>query len=254
MAAYDGKTFKKVLRVFGRRQWQRRMMNDIVAGPEPLAPTPLIYEYAFGGRNPNDPADRYPQNPVGMGLNGKGWKLGNRELPQIEAAGHLITRPSDTPWPAGFGPIPLFWEPRASEAGEPDLAAAEAGECPYSADAEATLHNYAPADQHFETPFAGGEILHLAGFFRELEAGTTVRIALPVLSPYLFTIVGGKARELQPVCDTLIVDTDERLVQLVCRAAIPADVWASGAGWVVLEDAAEHAGPGSPPARLAPTA
>ncbi|HHO68607.1 MAG TPA: DUF2169 domain-containing protein [Gammaproteobacteria bacterium] len=239
----EGERFRKTLRVFGRREWKQVLMTPVIAGPQPLTPVPLRYERAFGGSNPNDADDVYPLNPIGRGLNGKGWKLGNRELPQIEDAGHLITRPSDTPWPAGFGPVPLFWEPRASEAGEPDPAAAEAGECPYSADAEATLHNYAPADQHFETPFAGGEILHLAGFFKELEAGTAVRIALPVPSPYLFTIVGGKARELQPVCDTLIVDTDERLVQLVCRAAIPADVWASGAGWVVLEDAAGHAGP-----------
>jgi len=232
----DGRSFRKILRVFGPREWKQVMMNPVVTDPQALTPVPLRYELAFGGSNPADPDEVYPRNPIGKGLNGKGWKLKNRELPQIENPAALITRPSDTPAPAGFGPIPLFWEPRASEAGEPDLEAAEAGECPYAADAEPTLHNYAPTDQQFETPFVGGEVLHLAGFFRELELSKTVRISLPVLNPCLFTIADGRAQELQPVCDTLIVDTDARLIQLVHRAAIPAEVWASGSGWVVLED------------------
>ena len=236
IAFTDGKTFKKVLRVFGRRQWQRRMMNDIVAGPEPLAPTPLIYEYAFGGRNPNDPADRYPQNPVGMGLNGKGWKQFNSELPRIEQGPGFVTRPTHKPAPAGFGPLPVFWQPRVDEYGETAAQEETSPACPWTAEAEPTLHNAAPADQRFAAPFTGGEEVHLAGCFPGLSPKQVVRLAIPRLAPQLCTVIDGGIEPLEPVCDTLVIDTEKRTLCLVWRAGVAWDLLDPRQAWVVLKD------------------
>ena len=115
----DGRKFKKVLRVFGKREWKRVMMNYVMSEPAELEPTPIRYEYAFGGRNPDNSDDEFPLNPVGLGLNGKGWRAPNLELPRIEQAPYFVKSPSNKPPPAGFGPLPVFWQPRVAEMGEP---------------------------------------------------------------------------------------------------------------------------------------
>jgi hypothetical protein len=232
----DERKFKKVLRVFGKREWNRTMMNFVMSEPKALEPTPLKYEFAFGGRNPEDKDDEFPLNPVGLGFNDKGWKLLNAELPRIEQAPYFVKGPSNKPPPAGFGPIPVFWQPRIAEIGEPVDELAEQGGCPYNEQVEKTLHNAAPPDQRFPKPFEGGEIVHLAGFFKELELKQVVRLRLPKVKPQLYTIVDNVAELLNPVCDTLVINTDERRFYLIFRAAISADKWEANNGWVVLKD------------------
>ncbi len=236
IAFTDGNTFKKVLRVFGKRQWQRQMMNYTVAGPEPLEPTPLIYEYAFGGRNPNDPEDHYPQNPVGQGLNGKGWELFNDELPRIEQGPDFVTSPAHKPTPAGFGPLPVFWQPRRDEYGDTVAQEETSLACPWTDAAEPTLHNVAPADQRFAAPFVGGEVVHLAGFFPGLSLKQVVRFALPRLAPQLYTVIDGETEPLEPVCDTLVIDTEKRAFYLIWRVGVAWDLLDPRQAWVVLKD------------------
>ena len=116
----NGQEWKKVLRVFGERRWQKTMLNHQHAQrPGFVTPTPLCYEYAFGGRNPHDEEDEYLANPVGIGYNSDQRKLACDVLPRIEMGPNFMVTPMQKPTPAGFGPLPVWWEPRSSEIGLP---------------------------------------------------------------------------------------------------------------------------------------
>lgn len=233
----DGRRFDKTLHVFGRRRWRKRLLGHALTDPEPLEPTPLRYEYAFGGRVPGKPDVEYPPNPVGLGYNPSAWKLVNPEPPRIEDPQHLVAKPTHKPLPAGFAPLPVFWQPRADEIGEAvDDPDAHAG-CPWPESAEPTLHNAAPPDQRFPHPFAGGERIRLAGFFPERDPARPVELVLPLPAPRLLAFIDGATRTLTPVFDTLVIDTDERLLQLIGRAAVAWKRFDPRSGWVILQEA-----------------
>ncbi len=241
----DGRHFRKELYVFGRRRWRKRLLGHAITDPEPLEPTPLRYEHAFGGRVPGRPDSAYPLNPVGLGYNPSDWKLVNPELPRIEYPQHLVSKPSHKPPPAGFGPLPVFWQPRADEIGEAVDDPEAHGGCPWSDSAEPSLHNAAPPDQRFPKPFTGGEILRLSGFFPGQRPGQAVELVLPVPGVRLQAFLGGVTTPLEPVFDTLVIDTDECTLQLVGRAAIVWHRLDPRSGWVIVQEAATQTGTGT---------
>ena len=242
-----GKRFAKELYVFGRRHWRRRMLGHQPTPPEPLEPTPLVYEHAFGGRVPGRPGSEYPQNPVGLGYNPSDWKVVNAELPRIEYPNRLVARPAHKPVPAGFGPLPVFWQPRADEIGEAVEDPEMHGGCPWPETAEPTLHNAAPPDQRFDATFAGGETLRLSGFFPGRAPSRPVELVLPRPAIELYTHIDGVTERLQLVLDTLIIDTDEMTLQLVGRAGIPWQRLDTRRGWVIVQAPAGATASGSAP-------
>ncbi len=246
----DGRRFRKRVAVFGRRQWRRGLLGPVPGDPEPMAPTPLRYEQAFGGADPKAPEERWPLNPVGMGWAGRSRRVAGLELPRLERPEQLITRPGQCPPPAGFGPLPVFWQPRADEAGSPVEEPETQGGCPWGADAEPVLHNCAPPDQRFPHPFVGGERIRLQGLFPGRPAGEPVSLTVPKLAPRPGLFVAGRATALQPLCDTLLIDTDARTLALVWRVGIPWRRLDPRQGWVVLEDATLAAGHAPAPQRV----
>ncbi len=230
-----GHRFRKELLVFGARRWRRRMLAWVASEPEPLSPTPLRYENAFGGRHPGNPDSEYPLNPVGLGYNPSDWKVVNAELPRIEYANRLMAKPSHKPLPAGFGPLPVFWQPRADEIGEAVEEPERHGGCPWHEAAEPTLHNAAPPDQRFPAPFTGGETIRLAGFFPDRAPSQEIAFTLPVPGVRLHTHIDGVPGELSPVFDTLVIDTDACTVQLVGRAGIPWQRLDARQGWAIVK-------------------
>ena len=232
----DGREWKKILRVFGRRKWQKTKVNYILAEPGYVASVPLQYEHAFGGANPDNEDDVYAANPIGMGYNSDSRKLLSDELPRIEVGPSFMTSPMQKPVPAGFGPLPVFWEPRRSEIGEPVADPFSQGGCPYDRDAQKSMHNVAPRDQRFTKPFNGGEVLHLRALVPGVSHQSSVEITLPNLQPQLYTIINNKAELLTPLCDTVVVNTDEKTLFMIYRAGIPWRMTDRRKGWVVLKD------------------
>ena len=231
LAPPRGPPVSKTPRVCGPRRWERRLGVDLPSAPEPLEPLPLRYEFAFGGEDP-DTGEPHPANPAGCGINGRGWRQARGALPRIERGPRFMERPGHRPPPAGFGPLPPFWEPRAAAAGTPRAHPAEAGGCPVNDDSEPDLFNCAPPDQRLPAPFSGGETLTLEGFFADVPR---VRLVLPAFAPRATVLERGGARRLVPVTDTLVIDTDARRIHLVARAGLPWDPVSPGAGHVIAE-------------------
>ena len=198
----DNTQWKKILRIFGKRQWKKTMVNYIHDNaPQPVAEIPLTYEFAFGGGNPDDDEDTYEANPAGIGYNSDQRNLFSEELPRIELGPNFMNSPMQKPVPAGFGPLPVFWEPRASDIGEPVADPITQGGCPYATTAKHCMHNVAPYDQRFKSPFIGREVIHLRALVPGVSHKKSVQIVLPKLNPQLYTIIDNEAESLSPVCD-----------------------------------------------------
>lgn len=216
-----GDRWSKTVAVIGERRWERRPVL-VQTPPQPLAATPLIYEHAFGGRDPDNEDRAYALNPVGRGYNPRPFRLTDTRLPLVESE-PLLRGPHDRPPPAGFGPLSPLWEPRAGRLGEVDEGAALAAEaCPWPAPLDPHAHHAAPQDQWFPRPLAGGEVLELAGLFPGRPPSEPVSITLPALRLRAGARVRGEAaaRPLALRCDTLVVDADARRLSLVFRGAL----------------------------------
>ncbi|NBC18129.1 MAG: DUF2169 domain-containing protein [Bacteroidetes bacterium] len=112
---------RKVIRVFGDRQWlfpSRLVMVPVKSDPEPFQTMPLIYERAFGGFD-RTAGSFCHQNHIGRGYIGEKDKDSVNEvyLPNLEDPADPIDSWDDEPTPAGFGCISPSWEPRAGFAG-----------------------------------------------------------------------------------------------------------------------------------------
>ncbi len=232
----DGRRWSKSLRITGRRRWQRKLVMMLPGDPEPMAPTPIRYEFAYGG------VDRVRQalearNPVGLGFAKYGRVANGQEMARIEKGPAFVSKPSEHPAPAGYGPIPAGWQPRRGETENVDEEALAAGLCPYAQQPSPTMFNYAPPDQRFPAPFAGGEAVTLRGFFPNLN-DTAVSFQLPRLQLEAHLSLEGALQPVALVCDTVIVDTELSTVSLVWRGAIPWRRSEAKTGWVLLHDAA----------------
>ena len=236
----NGRKFDKTIRVIGKRQWQGTWMLPTISKPEPLAPVSLGYENAYGGSDPEpSPKEKHPvylANYAGKGYLADAKSCTGIELPQLEIAPY-INRPSDRPQPAGFGPVPVFWQPRRAEQGTPDVEAAKRGGCPYGSDAQATMHNTAPLDQRFPNPWQGGEILTLTNILTGLQYGKTCRITLPHNTPQLSLIENGETKALACVCDTFWIDAKKDQLFMIYRAAYPTRLAKPSKGWIIVRDA-----------------
>lgn len=84
----------KNLFVFGPRNW----VGGSSTRPESIVSLPVDYEQAFGGKG-------YAKNP-----DGRGYKDGR--LPCVESPAGMVTSRTDTPEPAGFGPLDPSWPQR----------------------------------------------------------------------------------------------------------------------------------------------
>lgn len=233
----DGTGWRKALRVFGPRRWERHLFGLVPGPATQLAPLPLVYENAFGGGDDEERRDL--RNPVGKGYSPRGRLPAGSELPQIEIGPGFITSPGSRPEPAGFGPVPSHWAPRVQMFQKlgPEI---EGKNLPPD------LFNAAPPDQRFSRPFEGGEIVTLWG----LVPGAPpegVRIRIPRLRPGLtlvtgmierIRVTGENRKSLGPVCDTLVVDGDGRRISLLWRVALELSPEEEKTARVILQELA----------------
>lgn len=193
--------WSKTLAVYGPRNWQSS--GDSVGLAGPFTTFPLSYRASFGGPG-------RPENPVGVGFGGE-------ILPRIEGAQAAMKSRTDTPPPAGFGPLNPTWLPRRGKLGTYTDGYRKERWPGFPTDFDWSFFNAAPEDQ--QVPFLeGDEILVLENLrpglarLRSRLPGWRIRCVVQQLA-------GNDARiqELPMVLDTLVVDADEATVALTWR-------------------------------------
>jgi len=215
---------RKLLRVVGDRFWINSGGSTSMTDPEPFDRIPLVWERAFGGwdRNSPDPREHRSEarNPVGAGFRTR-WHDEEPAvaLPNLEHPAQPIRNFEDRPEPVGFGFVAPDWQPRAGYAGTYDETWMKARRPLLPDDFNERFLNAAPADQVVAGYLRGDEEVVV------LNASPRGRLGfhLPGAGALNFHVEvrGGNIQSLNPVLDTLIVDTDEHRILLIWRAAIP---------------------------------
>ncbi|MEY4575927.1 MAG: hypothetical protein RL701_630 [Pseudomonadota bacterium] len=146
MAEVAGK--RKLLMVTGDREWRTANQAALPSQPVPFESMPLTWKRAFGG-------SRYPGNPDGRGYTPEsGPTPDSLLLPNLEYPTQRVVRSTDTPEPAGYGPVDVSWAPRAARAGTHDNVWLERDFPGFARDIAWEFFNLAPPDQWFDEPFA----------------------------------------------------------------------------------------------------
>lgn len=203
----------KAIRVFGERTYVADG-GDVVPGrARPLTPLPIRPAAAWGGRDDTDrPMTFAPENPVGRGFARDPRRLVGKPAHRLEAAS-ATERPAPQ---AFFAPIPASWEPRVTRAGTFDETwrRRRAPVPPLDRDPRAAC--WASADLHSDSPLSGDEAIEIAGL-----SARPFRLALPRYGVRMISRTNGRERELTTHLDGVVVDWDERVVELVWRASVP---------------------------------
>ena len=194
--------WSKSLKVTGPRAWTDDLPGAQISSPLPFTTMPLTYTNSFGGPG-------FALNPVGKGH-------GNRDLPNIEHAAHLVRSRGDRPEPAGFGPLNAAWPQRAGKVGKEYGKSYQEKRAPYFAeDFDWAYFSAAPLDQQISGYLRGDEELT----FQNLHPHAPVFSArLPGLRVRAFVKdVERRFREVRLSLDTLLADTDEGVLTLTWR-------------------------------------
>lgn len=196
----------KSLAVFGPRRFQRGIVRQPITEPEPISQLPLSYANAFGG--PNE-----PRNPVGKGTRGDA-------LPNIEYLDTPINSSTDRPPPAGFGPLSPNWQPRAGRVGTYRRDYLETAWPGFPDDFDWRFFNAAPPDQQFQGFLRGDEPVTLTGLDPQHGLYRTRLPGQRVVA--LREDRQGPAQFLSMHLDTLAIDADAGILELVWRGVTPA--------------------------------
>ena len=214
---------RKVARVTGDRFWVRTAGVIHKTRPEPFDKIPLIYERAFGGwdRSRKDSkAQRFePRNPVGTGYRSWAGKFEDGiRLPNVEHPWRRLRRYHQTPPPVGFGFTAPHWQPRARFAGT------------YNEKWQRTRMPALPNDFDFRYFNAASEGLTAPGYLNGNEpvyienaaAEKRLYFHLPGVAPPACKVElrGGISHTIHTVLDTVIVNTDDRILLLLWRSRL----------------------------------
>jgi hypothetical protein len=197
---------KKTLLVHGPRSYAA---GRSTSAPVPFVSHPIIYEWAFGGRDLADPNPKNHRidmrNPVG-----KGFAVDRNRLAGQPA--HVVEYTSGTSeelGPAGFGPIDRGWSPRLALAGTYDARWAECKKPLLPDDYDDRFALSAPADQ--QALLRGGEIVALVN----MTAEGTLSFELPKLAFRFVTRFGTRVEEHAARLATVFVEPEKRRVAMV---------------------------------------
>lgn len=209
-------SLQKTLTVHGPRVWLPGVIG-LTPGPSGrMAPTPLVWELAYGGFDATNPdlVEQDYRNPSGTGFLERRAGLSGKPAPVIEDPRFPIS--SRSPAPAGFGPIPPHWQPRSTRVGTLDDPWKRDRAPLRPLDFDARHHSSAPDDQWIEAPLLGDEPVEVLGATPE----GAWRFRLPRYAPVFHSTVRGKSFEHETHLDTFLIDADERKVELVWRTRV----------------------------------
>lgn len=201
-------TIKKVIQIFGPRHYRADLS---MSAPGPLAPTPLSYALAYGGRD--DAGETCPENPVGRGF--MKANIEGKPAPQLEPVYDVLgTQPKAHASHATFGPIPERWSPRLERRGTHDDAWFRERYPVQPLDFDTRYYNWSAPGLHAPEPLRGDEPIEVGGVLPE----GTWRFKLP-LYPIRFEVDLDQQTLIPPThLDGLIIDADARIVELTYRA------------------------------------
>jgi hypothetical protein len=214
---------RKVLRVYGDRQWLKAALAWVASQPLPFDRIPLIWERAYGGRDESHPDKAKhsfeARNPVGTGYveSGAKEKLEGLALPNLEDINHLITTWKSHPPPVCFGFIGPNWAGRSELTGTYDEAWQKNRLPQLPEDFDERFHNAAIPELVARPHLVGGERVTVAGATPEGH----LSFELPKLRLGVTAWIRGKESTRQPVLDTVVIEPDEKRVSLTWRACFP---------------------------------
>jgi hypothetical protein len=203
----------KGLRIVGDRVWTRGVLGLTASDPLPFITKPIRYEHAWGGRLPSGEAFD-PSNPIGVGR----APAAGQPLPSCEIVGRPIVFPSDGGGPpAGFGPIPYDWQPRAKLAGTYDEVWKNERRPLVPVDFEDAYFRSAPLDQQVNGFLRGGEEVILLRLTRE----GSLRFRLPRIRFGFATRIARDIAYHDGELSTVIIEPEERRLIMVWQTALP---------------------------------
>lgn len=222
------------IKVFGDRIWQSGEISE----PQPFLKIPLLYERAYGGRDPHDSTEIDPRNPVGRGfvLPPKMIEVSRIKsffkkpkmdlqsfegvpLPNLENPHQLIRRITDRPKPMNLGAVLPAWQPRKDYAGTLDQDW-QTQRAPYlPKDFDSRFFNLAHPQLIYPGFLQGGEIIEL---YNLSQAGH-INFKLPQLKPDIQVHLRNKKHSIAANIETLLIEPDEQRFSLTWRAQLACD-------------------------------
>jgi hypothetical protein len=209
---------KLVAHVVGTRRWERAVVGWRATPPEPFEKIPLRWEESFGGGERPGEADAChyeARNPVGKGFCGPGTDPEGLELPRIEHPDEPLGSPRQRRTPRGFGFVSPHWQPRAGLAGTYDDEWQQTRAPLLPQDFDRRYFNAAPGDLISDTYLRGDERGRLLG----MTPAGALTFQLPGIPPPTASVYSRRsgASLISMSLDTVIIEPDDRRVQLVWR-------------------------------------
>lgn len=181
-----------------------------------MRPTPLAWSRAYGGLDLSDPRRplEEPRNPVGSGIARDVERLVGRPAPQIEAPHEPIGAANTHLTPVGCAPLGRSFVPRRATMGTYNKDWLESTYPARPADYREEHENCAPPDFVFREPLRGGEPVTVTG----VHSAGAIAFMLPKLRLLFEASIDGRIIERRPHLDTVVVDSDAMILELVWRA------------------------------------
>jgi hypothetical protein len=217
LASCAGRTRR--LRAHGPRRWMLNMMSQVTLGEsEPAERVPMCWRLAYGGFDAADPTKPVEcrENPAGLGVARDPLLLRDKPAPQIEDIDQPIRSPNQGIKPAGLGPLGPLFEPRRTLAGTYDKTWLEHIHPAKPRDYSPGFENVAPREFVFDTPLHGREV----GVVQGMTPEGSLPFEVPLERPFVEWKLDGKLERKEPHLDTVLIDTDEKVLELVWRVSI----------------------------------
>lgn len=207
---------RKQIRVLGPRTWRRTPQGLVPETPRRFEVCDIVYEKAFGGTQFEPgctPLAFDARNPVGCGL----YAQEGQFAPNIEYPDAPIRSPAPNNKPAGLGPIPCTWMPRAAFAGTFDEEWKSQRQPLLPRDFNDLYYQCAPADQRIDGYVRGGEevVLH------NLTPGGALQFRMPDIVLGFTTRFNQGVKHHRSQIHTVIIEPEKERLIVVWQTALP---------------------------------
>jgi hypothetical protein len=178
----------------------------------------ITYENAFGGTDESAKPHLQTEhrNPVGKGYAAGKSRLHGKELPNIEYPEYPTKASFDKNKVAGFGAIPVCWQPRNGYGGTFDEAWQQERSPFLPLDCAPEYYQSAPIDQQLNS-LTGGEPVLL---YNLMPNRPEFRLKVPDVTLSLMTKIGSVTQNHAASLRTLILEPDFPRLILVWQSAI----------------------------------
>lgn len=210
---------RKTLTVYGNRYYDRFLGILYHSPPNKFNHMPITYEKAYGGweRSKKDEFPPYEhRNPAGTGFFKRRSSAIDQTLPNIEYPGFPTKRKSKKNRIAGYGPIPLHWEPRAQYAGTIENNPERDVSVVRPKDFNPLFYQKAPQDQQLQN-VTGGEPVILYNMHPE---HSEIQSCLPTIDITFESLIENETYKQSGKLQSIIIHPEKLKLQMVWQANI----------------------------------